>query len=65
MAPTESPSISLLSGLQCSPADPVAVGGPALLVCGAASQRQHGVLPGEAEILIFLSLVKEFIHVYN
>lgn len=47
------PSISIYvcssSGVQCSPADPVAVGGPALRMCGAASQRKHRLLPGETD----------------
>lgn len=52
-----SPSLCALSGLQCSPADSVAVGEPAVCVCGAAPQRQHGVLPGEAPNQTQISLL--------
>lgn len=49
------PPLCVLSGVQRSPADPVAVGEPAVHVCGAASQRQHGVLPGEVTTHSLLS----------
>lgn len=41
----------MLSGIQCSPADTVAVGEPVVFVCGGASERQQCILPGELKNL--------------
>lgn len=39
--------LCVLSGLQCSPADTVAVGEPVMFMRGGASERQQCILPGE------------------
>lgn len=41
----DGPLVTMSAGVQRRVADAVAVGGPALLVRGAASERQHGLLP--------------------